>query len=53
MTASLSAIDTPNVASTWSRCQVDDVHHAEGERHADRHQEQHQPELQAVEALLE
>jgi hypothetical protein len=34
-------------------CQVDDVHHPEGERHADRHEEQHQAELQAVEALLQ
>ena len=33
--------------------EVDDPHDAEYERHPDRHQEQHQPELHAVEKLLE
>jgi hypothetical protein len=33
--------------------EVDDPHDAEYQRHADGHQEQHQPELHAVEKLLD
>ena len=32
---------------------IDDAHDAEDQRHADGHQEQHQPELHAVEKLLD
>ena len=44
------------VAAEHEKCavgEVDDPHDAEDESHADRHQEQHEPELHAVEKLLE